>query len=133
MEGGAGFCWSLGGAVLIAEVGGKDLSPIEAHSNCLGTLSTHTYQDSKEKNCKPSFAFLFESVCSVYSRCHSIFEHAQRLRDTCRWTNQVSHITVIARVARDLWQHKQTLSLGFALGLGSFTAINPWPRAMTIT
>ena len=39
----------------------------------------------------------------------------------------------IARVARDLWQHKQTLSLGFALGLDSFTAINPWPRAITIT
>ena len=25
-----------------------------------------------------------------------------------------------------LWQRKQTLSSGFALGLGSFTAINPW-------
>ena len=42
-------------------------------------------------------------------------------------TNQMGYITVIARVARDLWQRKQTLSLGFALGLGSFTAINPWP------
>ena len=50
-----------------------------------------------------------------------------------RWTNQVGHITVIARVARDLWQRKQTLSSGSALGLGSFTAINPWPRAITIT
>ena len=40
--------------------------------------------------------------------------------------NQMGHITVIARVARDLWQRKQTLSSGFALGLGSFTAINPW-------
>ena len=45
----------------------------------------------------------------------------------------MGHITVIARVARDLWQRKQTLSSGFALGLGSFTAINPWPRAITIT
>ena len=41
-------------------------------------------------------------------------------------TNQMGYITVIARVARDLWQRKQTLSSGFALGLGSFTAINPW-------
>ena len=41
--------------------------------------------------------------------------------------------TVIARVARDLWRRKQTLSSGFALGLGPFTAINPWPRAITIT
>ena len=37
-------------------------------------------------------------------------------------TNQMGHITVIARVARDLWQRKQTLSSGFALGLGSFTS-----------
>ena len=44
----------------------------------------------------------------------------------------MGHITVIARVARDLWQRKQTLSSGSALGLGSFTAINPWPRAITI-
>ena len=35
------------------------------------------------------------------------------------------------RVARDLWQRKQTLSSGFALRLGLFTAINPWPRAIT--
>ena len=40
--------------------------------------------------------------------------------------NQMGHITVIAWVARDLWQCKQTLSSGFALGLGSFTATNPW-------
>ena len=33
----------------------------------------------------------------------------------------------IKRVARDLWQHKQTLSSDFALGLGSFTVINPCP------
>ena len=45
----------------------------------------------------------------------------------------MGHITVIARVAKDLWQRKQTLSSGFALGLGSFTAINPWSRAVTIT
>ena len=38
----------------------------------------------------------------------------------------MGYITVIARVARDLWQRKQTLSSGCALGLGSFTAINPW-------
>ena len=37
----------------------------------------------------------------------------------------MGHITVIARVARDLWKRKQILSSGFALGLGSFTAINP--------
>ena len=36
------------------------------------------------------------------------------------------YITVIARVAGDLWWRKQTLSLGFALKLGSFLAINPW-------
>ena len=50
-------------------------------------------------------------------------------------TNQVGYtcIIVIARVARDLWQRKQTLSSGCALGLGWFTAINPWPRAITIT
>ena len=47
----------------------------------------------------------------------------------CKFT----FITVIARVARDLWQHKQTLSSGFALGLSLFTAINRWPRATTIT
>ena len=41
-------------------------------------------------------------------------------------TNQMGYITVIARVARDLWRRKQTLSSGFALGLGSFTAMNPW-------
>ena len=26
----------------------------------------------------------------------------------------------------DLWRHKQILSSGYALGLGRFTAINPW-------
>ena len=41
-------------------------------------------------------------------------------------TNQMGYITAIAQVARDLWQCKQTLSSGFALGLSSFTAINPW-------
>ena len=30
LKGGAGPCWSLGRAALIEEVGGKDLSPIEA-------------------------------------------------------------------------------------------------------
>ena len=40
---------------------------------------------------------------------------------------------VIAQVAVDLWQHKQTLSSSCALGLGSFTAINSWPRALTLT
>ena len=48
-------------------------------------------------------------------------------------TNQVGYIIVIARVARDLWQRKQTLSSGCALGLGWFTAINPRTRAITIT
>ena len=43
------------------------------------------------------------------------------------------YISYSARVARDLWLRKQTLSSGFALGLGLFTAINPWPRAITIT
>ena len=38
----------------------------------------------------------------------------------------------IARVAIEL-ERKQTLSSGCALGLGSFTAMNPWPRAITIT
>ena len=47
--------------------------------------------------------------------------------------NQVRYIIVIARVARDLWQRKQTLSSGCALGLGWFTAINPRPCAITIT
>ena len=45
--------------------------------------------------------------------------------------NQVGY-KFIARVAIEL-EHKQTLSSGCALGLGSFTAMNPWPRAITIT
>ena len=49
-----------------------------------------------------------------------------------RLANQVGYIIVIARVAMDLWQRKQTLSSGCAIGLGSFTAINPCPRAITI-
>ena len=40
--------------------------------------------------------------------------------------HQMGYITAIARVAKDLWQRKKTLSLGFTLGLDSFTAINPW-------
>ena len=36
-------------------------------------------------------------------------------------------------VAWDLWQCKQTSSLGYAFRLGLFTAINPWHRAITIT
>ena len=43
-------------------------------------------------------------------------------------TNQMGYITVIARVAMDLWRRKQTLSSGCALGLGQFTAINPYHR-----
>ena len=50
-----------------------------------------------------------------------------------RLANQVGYIIVIAWVARDLWQRKQTLSSGCVLGLGSFTAIHPRPRAITIT
>ena len=38
----------------------------------------------------------------------------------------MGYIIVNARVAMNLWS-KQTLSSGFALRLGSFTAINPWP------
>ena len=45
----------------------------------------------------------------------------------------MGYITVIARVAMDLWQRKPTLSSGYALGLGRFTAINPGSRAITIT
>ena len=41
-------------------------------------------------------------------------------------------MTVNTWVARDLWQCKQISSLDFALGLGSFTAINSWLRALTI-
>ena len=41
------------------------------------------------------------------------------------------HLTYIHTM--DLWQRKQTLSSGYALGLGPFTAINPWPCALTIT
>ena len=35
------------------------------------------------------------------------------------WINQMGYITVIARVARDLWQPKLPLSLGYAHGLRS--------------
>ena len=71
--------------------------------------------------------------------------HCQVLHWTCRHgvldclhsfkqlANQAGYIIVIARVATDLRQSKQTLSLGFALRLGTFTAINPWPFAITIT
>ena len=45
----------------------------------------------------------------------------------------MGYIIVIARVARDLWQRKPTLSSGYALGLGRFTAINPRTRAISIT
>ena len=33
----------------------------------------------------------------------------------------------------DLWRRKPTLSSGYALGFGQFTAINSWSRAITIT
>ena len=33
---------------------------------------------------------------------------------TAPWTNKMGYIAVIARVARNLWQHKQTLSSGYA-------------------
>ena len=39
------------------------MSLIGARSSSLGSLSIHTCQDSKERNCKPSF--LFESVCDL--------------------------------------------------------------------
>ena len=46
-----------------------------------------------------------------------------------RLANQLGrNITVIAWVAMDLWQRKQTLSSDCALGLGSFTDINPCPQ-----
>ena len=35
------------------------------------------------------------------------------------WTNEMGYIIVLARVARDLWQHKPSLSSGYTLGLGS--------------
>ena len=75
--------------------------------------------------------FSFKLLLQKGSQKHSVH---YRLRFTLeQLTNQVGYIIVIARVARDLWQRKQTLSSGFALGLGWFTAINPWPRAITIT
>ena len=47
------------------------------------------------------------------------------------WTNQMGYVT---RVARDLWRCKPPLSSsGYALGLGQFAAINPWPHAIAIT
>ena len=45
--------------------------------------------------------------------------------------NQVGYIIVKAWVPMDLWQCKQTLSLGFIRKLSSFTAINPWLCALT--
>ena len=47
------------------------------------------------------------------------------------WTNQIGYLYKSYKTG--LWQHKQTLSLGCALGLGSFTAMNPWPCAVIIT
>ena len=40
------------------------------------------------------------------------------------WTNQMGYITLVAQLPWDLWRHKPTLSSGYALGLGRFTAIN---------
>ena len=48
-----------------------------------------------------------------------------------RLANQGRYKRFIARVAIEL-ERKQTLSSGCALGLGSFTAMNPWPRAIII-
>ena len=53
---------------------------------------THAKTVRRETTSHRFFLSLF-----VTCRCYSIYEHAQR------WTNQVGHITVIARVARDLW------------------------------
>ena len=59
--------------------------------------------------------------------------YMQLHRATVR-TSQMGYIILVkAQVAMDLWRRKQTLSLGFALGLGQFTAMNPWPCALTIT
>ena len=49
-----------------------------------------------------------------------------------RATPWTGYITVIARVARDLWQHKRTLSFSFTR-TQLFTAINSWSHAITIT
>ena len=40
------------------------------------------------------------------------------------WTNQMGYISLIAQLP-GIYGSKQTLSSGCALGLGSFTAINP--------
>ena len=61
---------------------------------------------------------------------HGVHIQVQTRDVSSKAANQVGYIIVIARVARDLWQRKQTLSLGCALGLGWFTAINPWPCAI---
>ena len=66
----------------------------------------------------------------VYLTCTVAMDSIARM--TIR-TNLMGYITVIARFAKDLWRRKQTLSSGFTFGLGSFTTINPWPRAITIT
>ena len=46
-------------------------------------------------------------------------------RVTCTVDQSDGIYITYSTVARDLWRRKQTLSSGCALGLGSFTAINP--------
>ena len=46
-------------------------------------------------------------------------------RATCTVDQSDGINITYSTVARDFWRRKQTLSSGCALGLGSFTAINP--------
>ena len=45
----------------------------------------------------------------------------------------MGYITVVARLLGIYGNRKPTLPSGCALGLGRFTAINPYNRAITIT
>ena len=99
-------------------------------------LRAHARRDSLDKpSLSESFCSFFFAIAIVILCCYG--RHGVRIRRIQVQTRDVSSkaankvIIVIARVARDLWQRKQTLSSGCALVLGWFTAINPRPRAIT--
>ena len=47
------------------------------------------------------------------------------------WTNQMGYITVIARVARDLWQRKRTLSSGVSLTITCSTRVGVYTHNLS--
>ena len=115
--------WAMGGANVYTLM--RYGCGCEATTSAFSSVAEVWWSQSLSKHESSCLLQRFPCPALHWTCYHGVLDHIDCVHLFKRLANQVGYIIVIARVARDLWQRKQTLSSGCALGLGSFTAINP--------